>query len=813
MKNLHLIGNAHLDPVWLWQWRDGYSEVKATFLSALDRMDETPDFVFTCACAAYYQWVEECDPELFEKIRKRVQEGRWVLAGGMFIQPDMNTPSGESLARQLLYSQRYFMEKFGKTAHFGYNVDSFGHNAQVPQILAKAGMEGYVMMRPGDHENPDLPLGALNWQSLDGTVLPTYHIFGEYCVREGLADKLPAQEEAALCMNLPVMCFYGVGNHGGGPTIENLKTIDRFLSESKYGKDAKYSSPLTYFAELKNEGIALPKWENEMQHHASGCYSTHSLSKKLHRQAENALLRAESFLLLSEQLTGMKADTNALLSGWKTLLFNEFHDVMGGCCLYEGMEDVVTQLKSVLALCDREENKALQRISWRIDTMKGHPLRVRSKEEDWALWGIRGQGTPVVVFNPHPYPVTDDIRLVYDIYSARTDDGKPLPVQRVRATRTNNKDRFDTLLRPTVPAFGYTVIWVFKEEEQVENTLQITETSLENDKLRVIFDTTTGMPKSILRKDTGTEFLTAPASARLFDITHCDTWAHGVFRFDQEAGAFAAPEFSILEEGPLRATLRVRNAFGLSALEQKFSLYENSDTLRVEVRLNMNIEQKHRMVKFCFPTDGKFDVAEIPFGSLVRTGCGNEEHCQRWAAVQGENHGLALLNDGKYSYSCDRGELRLTVANTSLYADHYGQDFRDDTCLMLDEGVQTFAYSVVPYEGSWQDASLHRRADLLNRKLCALMETYHEGKLPGTFSGLTIDAENIALSALKPAEDNSGLVLRLYETAGKKTTANISLPLCGRQFSVTLTPFQMETYFIPADGTQEIRRILLTELA
>ena len=159
MKTMHMIGNAHIDPVWLWQWREGYHEVKATFRSALDRMEETQDFVFTCACACYYEWVEENDPEMFELIRQRVREGRWVLVGGMWIQPDMNTPSGESIARQLRYSQRYFKEKFGVTVKVGYNVDSFGHTAMLPQLLKKAGVENYVWMRPMINENAEIPEG------------------------------------------------------------------------------------------------------------------------------------------------------------------------------------------------------------------------------------------------------------------------------------------------------------------------------------------------------------------------------------------------------------------------------------------------------------------------------------------------------------------------------------------------------------------------------------------------------------------------------------------------------------------------------
>ena len=175
MGKVHLIGNAHLDPVWLWQWQEGLMEVKATFRSALDRMNEFPDFKFTSACSAYYMWIEKSDKKMFDEIVKRVKEGRWNLVGGWFIQPDCNIPSGESFARHALISQRYFEEKFGVRANTGYNVDSFGHNGNLPQILKKSGMDNYVFMRPMPHEK-NIPSDLFDWESMDGSRVRTFRI-------------------------------------------------------------------------------------------------------------------------------------------------------------------------------------------------------------------------------------------------------------------------------------------------------------------------------------------------------------------------------------------------------------------------------------------------------------------------------------------------------------------------------------------------------------------------------------------------------------------------------------------------------------
>ncbi|MCL5270827.1 MAG: alpha-mannosidase, partial [bacterium] len=251
---VHLIGNAHLDPVWLWRWTEGCQEARATFRSALDRMNEFPDFIFTCAQAALYQWIEEIDPAMFEEIRARVREGRWVIAGGWWMQPDCNIPGGESFARQALYSQRYFQSRFGARARVGYNVDSFGHNLMLPQLLTKAGMDAYVMMRPGPGENDTIPRGAFWWESPDGSRVLTFRIyqgpgFAAYGNFGPLDEKIKAHAGILTDAQPLTMAFYGVGNHGGGPTIENIHEIHR-LQAAGEGPQLLFSSPNAFFDAL-----------------------------------------------------------------------------------------------------------------------------------------------------------------------------------------------------------------------------------------------------------------------------------------------------------------------------------------------------------------------------------------------------------------------------------------------------------------------------------------------------------------------------------------------------------------------------------
>ena len=812
METLHLIGNAHLDPVWFWPWQEGYQEVKATFLSALDRMEENEHFIFTCACADYYRWVEENDPALFARVKERVLEGRWVLSGGMWVQPDMNIPSAESFARHFLYSQRYFMEKFGRTVQTGYNVDSFGHNAMTPQLLKKAGIRNYVWMRPGPWENAAIPNRPMQWESPDGSSVLACRIEGEYYGDYDLDQKIDRLWAHARNTRLPAMCFYGIGNHGGGPTIRNLTEIDRYLAQSPNGDKTAYSSPDRFFDAVRACDTPLPIWKEELQHHASGCYSTHSVSKRKHRMAENALVRMEKLGVMSRRLTGFEHRKPFVRQAWQNLLFNEFHDAMGGCSAKDVMETVVLQLDETLSIAAREENSALQRISWQVDTSKGQPHPVRNKEGEIFLWNDKDLGTPVVVFNPHEFEASAPVRLRRPFRYAEDHEGNPVPVQIVRAGRTNAEDKWDAVLYAAVPPMGYKLFWAyFDEKAAYENPLSVSPRHLENAFIRAEFDAE-GHLCALIDKASGIHALSAPARNILTDISHCDTWAHMEFTFDQEAGAFKTESVTVTETGPVRASLRIVSRFGKSTLTQTYTLYQDQD--QIEMHSCLDMQEKHRMLKMCFPTPYKqdgCDISEIPGGVIVRKPTMEEQHCHRFICMQGEQGGLALLNDGKYSYSAKDGTLYMTVSNTSVFADHYGQNHRDQDCRYMDIGEQRFSCILRPYAASWQKQNLHRRAALLNQPLPFLPETYHKGTLPTCMSTLNIDKSQIALLSVKEAEDGQGTVLRLNEMTGQCAKACVQFTLLDRTLSLSFTPFEIKTLYIPQDASLPVRECLLTE--
>ncbi|MBR6565664.1 MAG: hypothetical protein IKK79_02515, partial [Spirochaetaceae bacterium] len=266
--------------------------------------------VFTSACASYYKWLARTEPEMFERIKEKVKEGRWSVTGGMWVQPDCNIPSGEAFARHFLYSQKFFKENFGFTVKTSYNVDSFGHNGMYPQLLIKSGIENYVYHRPDAvREKPGMTTEPLHmWESPDGSRVLCWHIPDGYG-----GDIFDERTQRFESYDYPAMFFYGVGNHGGGPTIEALDKLEemRKTSPEKY----LYSSPEQYFADIRanvdTEKLDIVK--EDLQHHASGCYSANSKVKALNRRAEEALVRAEKMNGIGEIAARL---SGGYMSGW-----------------------------------------------------------------------------------------------------------------------------------------------------------------------------------------------------------------------------------------------------------------------------------------------------------------------------------------------------------------------------------------------------------------------------------------------------------------------------------------------------------------
>jgi alpha-mannosidase len=793
---LYMIGNAHIDPVWLWQWQEGYHEVRATFRSALDRLSEYDDFVFVSSSAAFYDWVERSDPAMFAEIKACIAEGRWRVVGGWWIQPDCNIPGGESFVRQALYGQRYFRAKFGITATTGYNVDSFGHNAMLPQILRKAGLRHYVFLRPMPHEK-DLPGRLFWWEADDGSRVLAFRIpFAYETWGQDLephirrcADELKAPFDAGLC-------FYGVGDHGGGPTRENIESIQR-LSDLPDVPRLVFSDPDTFFAHVERQDWPIPVVHDELQHHASGCYAAHSGVKRWNREAENRLMTAEKWSAVAARVTGQPYPD--LTRAWKSVLFNQFHDILAGTSIEIAYEDARNGYSEALAIAERALNDAVQALLWRIDI---------AHEE-----GVR----PLVVFNPHGWRsrvnVETQVRSLPEFFTLLDDQDRPVAVQRVQSWATAPGQQRLCFVAD-VPPLGYRTyrIVLAAAATVAETDLRTTPTTLENGRLRLTLDPASGTISSLYDKRHGVEVFQGPAARAVVIDDPSDTWSHGVFRFQDEIGTFKAARVQLVEHGPVRATLRVTSVYGDSTLVQDFTLYADLDL--IEVRVMVDWHEQHKMLKLRFPVnqDATRTTYEIPYGHIMRDNTGDEEPGQGWLDVSGATVGLSLLNDGKYSFDVNGRDIGLTVLRSPVYAHHLPTQLDpDQTYAYIDQGVQRFTYVLLPHAGGWESAGTVRRAAELNQRPVILLAASHPGPLPQSDSYLDVEPENIVVSVVKQAEDGGDLIVRAYETARVATAAKIRLPRWNRTIRVAFGPCEIKTFRVPGDESLPVVETNLSE--
>ncbi|HEX7065430.1 MAG TPA: glycoside hydrolase family 38 C-terminal domain-containing protein [Bacillales bacterium] len=802
-KTLHMIGNAHLDPVWLWQWQEGFQETKATFRSALDRMKEYDDFLFTSSSAANYEWIENNEPEMFEEIKERIAEGRWEIAGGWWIQPDCNIPGGESFVRQGLYGQRYFQEKFGVTARVGYNVDSFGHHGMLPQILKKSGMDQYIFMRPSPEEK-GLPGRLFWWESDDGSRVLTFRIPFQYNSWGKELDQHVQRVAGELKKPFnDLMCFYGVGNHGGGPTKENLESIRR-LNEDPEFPELKLSTPNRFFEELAGQDLTYPVLHDDLQHHASGCYAAHSGIKQWNRQAENMLMTAETFSSIADWITGQKypADYHR---AWKNVLFNQFHDILAGTSLEAAYEDARDMHGEAMWIGKRGLNDAVQSLSWRINI-----------EEEPGM-------KPIVVYNPHSWNSKVNVEQEVGGFKENEhilvdEEGNEVAVQTVQSQATANGRKRVSFIAD-LPPVGYRVYKIVaRSSKESFPAVKANDSAMENDRYRVEIDPKTGFVTSLHDKVKNLDILDGPAARPVVMEDKSDTWSHGVLRFDDECGQFTAKSVERVEHGPVKSVIRVVSEYGKSELIQDFTMYRELN--QIDVHVTVNWQEKFKTLKLKFPVNLMFrkGTYEIPYGHIVRECNGEEEPGQRWIDQSGthrstgEMYGLSLLNDGKYSFDMHDQEMAITVLRSPIYAHHDPLVPEENGHYsFIDQGIQRFTYTLLPHEGNWETAGTVQRAAELNQRPVTLIETYHDGPLPQKDSFLAVDKDNVIVSVIKKAEDNEDLIVRAYETANIETRARIELPKWGRSIEADFGPSELKTFRVPKDSKASVQETDLLE--
>jgi alpha-mannosidase len=819
-STVRLTGNSHIDAAWLWPWTETVDVVRRTFGTALQLMDEYPKYTYTQSAAAYSEWMFEKYPSVHEQILNRVKQGRWEMVGGMWVEPDLNMPDGESLVRQLLIGKRFFREKFGSDVRIGWNPDSFGYNWQLPQIYKKSGVDYFVTQKMTWNDANQLPMKLFWWQSPDGSRVLTY--FPHDYVNDVEPLRI-ATDLATLQASNPgvpeMMHLFGIGDHGGGPTRVMLEdgmhwtgpgvvfpkasfgVAQGFFSDIE-GKADTAHSPLWNYKILATgapqlpvpaEGkFSLPVWNDELyfEYHR-GVFTTQANHKRNMRESEEQLLNAEKYSSLA-WLSGTPYPGVQLNEAWKKVLFNQFHDLAAGSGIADIYRDAQRDYDYVRLQAEHLSTIALHTVASQIDT--------------------RGHGVPVLVVNPLAWERTDLVSINVEMpQSAKGElavldaQGEPQPVQVLSHNPTLNTYQLLTEAKK-VPSLGYQVFHVVQAESTVPTDIKVHGLTLENSVLRVTVDPKTGCITSLYDKSSQFESIAANGCGNqlvAFKDTpkDYDAWNIDADFEQQFTNLDMVDSLEVVEKGPLRATIRVVRSWQKSKFVQEISIY--AGLARVDVENEIDWHETHILLKAAFPLAASSNEAtyEIPYGSIERPTTRNnrferakfEVPALRWADLGDGNHGFSLINESKYGYDAKNNVLRISLLRSPTWPDPDA-----------DRGHHSFSYSLYPHRGDWKQALSVRRGYEFNYKLAAVQMESHEGTFPPTHSFVDIKQDNVILTAMKKTEDGNAILLRFYEWAGKAGEVQLTAPSGATEARLTNLMEQPEGTALPIAGTNQI---------
>lgn len=805
-KTIHLICNAHLDPVWQWEWEEGAATAVSTFRVAADLCEEFDGFVFNHNEAILYRWVEEYEPELFRRIQRLVREGKWHIMGGWHLQPDCNMPSGESFVRQILLGRSYFREKFGVEPTTAINLDSFGHSRGLVQILKKSGYDSYLICRPLQGDIPGMP-DRFVWQGFDGSEIVVHRVADWYNTPLGKARE-KVERRVADPGDLPCnVVLWGVGNHGGGPSREDLAALRDLIAQSK-DPAVVHSTPEAYFAGLSKLKDTFHRRANDLNPWGVGCYTSMVRVKQAHRRLENELYSLER-MLCSATLQGLMEYPHAeIRAAQYDLATCQFHDILPG-----------SSIQPVEEMSLRVLDHALEEVS----RLRARAFFALSSGQPAAGDG----GIPVLVYNPHPFKVRTIVECEFQLADAVWGeqftvtpiyrDGRPLPSQNEKemgnlALDWRKHAVFVAELEPSQMNRFDATLEVLKEKPAPQLKPEDGKITLKTPDLEVSVNTDTGLIDTY--KVGGVDYITGRAFEPIVIQDNEDPWGMLSHSFRDVEGSFelmsdeAGTEFSgvkagvipsvrVIEDGDVRAVVEAMFGYGRSVICQRYMLPKQGAEIEVHTRVHWN--EKDRMLKLAIPTTGSdcryvgqtaFAVQELPAN-------GDEAVAQKWTAVvTGDGRALTCINDGTYASDFSEDGLRLTLLRSPAYAAHPISDRpmvpQDRYTVRIDQGERQFRFWINAGKAEERLKSIDREALVKNEKPFAMsFFPSGAGEKPKPFVELSDDV--VQMSAAKPAEDGTGIIIRLYEPTGTPRATTLSLPFRGLKHEVSLAAWEIKT--------------------
>ena len=782
----NLLGHAHLDMAWLWTSDETYEVAERTFKSVLNLQQDFPSLIFGHTSPALYQWIEQHRPDLFSAIQDAVKAGKWELLGGMWIEPEVNLVSGESLIRQLLYGQEYFQDKFGDITRVAWLPDSFGFTWQLPQILKQCGIEYFVTGKLHWNDRTKFSLGCFWWESPDGTKLLTLmsppNITGVMDTNPLTMTNYAIDWETQTSLQ-DIFWLPGVGDHGGGPTRDMLEVASKW-ENSPFFPQIKFTTAIDYVEKIELDAKRLPVWQDELYLELHrGCYTTHADQKRFNRYCEGLLYQAELFATLASLIDRDLILLRPLLPitdnimcqefnqdweqylevAWKKVLFNQFHDILPGTSIPEVFEEANQEWKTAIEIGETILQAALTAIASSIDLPQPPDPDAR----------------PIVVFNALNWersqlvsiPITESNHqfTIYDLNN-----------EIVRSQIT--ADRKLIFLAENIPSVGYSLFWLYKKAigREIEAEFKLTtntEYRLENKYLTVIINSNTGDIDSIYDKINQKEILSSPGNKLQAFKDRGQYW--DAWNIDPEYEQHPLPDTELLsiqwlDRGKLQQRIRVIRKLNKSEFRQDYVLEKDFPILKIDNLVDW--QETYVVVKAAFPLtiENDFATYEIPCAAINRpTNPQTESERAKWEVSalkwadltdKKRDFGVSILNDCKYGYDSKPNLLRLTLLRAPIWPNPNA-----------DRGKHQFTYAIYPHQYDWKKAQTVRKSYELNIPLQAIFPDKNfnqKNSLPAKYEFLDLSAENLILMALK-LNKNHQLILRCYECHGEIATLSL----------------------------------------
>ena len=708
------LGHAHIDTAWLWPIEETYRKTVRTFSSALRYMQEYPEFKFVVSQAYQYEQLEQNNPDLFSRMKEAVKREQWVPAGGTYIEPDCNLPSGESLCRQFLYGQKYFESRFGERCKEFWNPDVFGYNGQLPQIMKICGIEYFLTQKLSWNRFTTPPHHTFYWQGLDGSRVLTH--FPPADTYNGTAEISELRYHAANYKDadrgVDGIYLYGYGDGGGGPTPQMLETFRR-TSDLLGVPKVKMEPPSEFFPKLEDRTRSIPSISGELYFELHrGTYTSQAAMKQGMRDGERLLHDIEFFGVLAKTASSFEYPYEQVEEVWKKVLLNQFHDILPGSSIAEVHETARKDFDQV-----REQ---------------GGQIKEQLKE------------------------------------SLGSDSNRPL--------NSTNYDRSETIVDPqgklntvVCSAYGFGEIVDSVESDPVSFEQQGDSLKLVNKHLEVEFSTD-GTITSLVHRSTGRQAFCGNGNQLKLhkDLpTVWDAWDVEPSAIEVAKDCPPAVKWEVITESPLRVEILFEHQLTeTSRLQQTVRL--DRDSKRLEFDCQVDWHEKHKLLRVEFPTTVHTNNAafETAFGTVERPTHMNtladkarfETPGHRWADLSQPDFGFAVLTDYKHGFNSVGNTLGLSLLRSPTYPDEH-----------CDEGRHHFKYAIMPHEGDWRQADVLREAVLMNYPITwtAKPESLAEGSL------VSVSGSALVCDTVKPAEDGRGTILRLYDPYGVSGTANL----------------------------------------